>query len=64
MLAIGPLEGPDVQLVDNVIVEWRWPEAVVVPRVARGGSVCLNRFSGLISGASAGFRPPRSAAAW
>jgi putative transposase len=29
----------------------------------RGGSVCLNRFSGLISGASAGFRPPRSAAA-
>ena len=29
----------------------------------RAGSVCLNRFSGLIGGASAGFRPPRSAAA-
>ena len=29
----------------------------------RAGSVCLNRLSGLIGGASAGFRPPRSAAA-
>src|SRR3954464_16011700 len=30
----------------------------------RAGSVCRNRFSGLIGGGSAGFRPPRSAAAW
>jgi transposase len=30
----------------------------------RGGSVCLNRLCGLIGGTSAGFRPPRSAAAW
>ena len=29
----------------------------------RAGSVCLNRLSGLIGGASAGLRPPRSAAA-
>ena len=29
----------------------------------RAGSVCLDRFSGLIGGVSAGFRPPRSAAA-
>jgi hypothetical protein len=29
----------------------------------RAGSVCVNRLSGLIGGASAGFRPPRSAAA-
>ena len=29
----------------------------------RAGSVCLNRNLGLISGTSAGFRPPRSAAA-
>jgi putative DNA-invertase from lambdoid prophage Rac len=28
----------------------------------RAGSVCLDRFSGLIGGVSAGFRPPRSAA--
>jgi type IV secretion system protein TrbB len=27
------------------------------------GSVCLNRFSGLLSGMPAGFRPPRCAAA-
>jgi hypothetical protein len=33
-------------------------------REARAGSVCRNRFSGLIGGGSAGFRPPRSAAAW
>src|SRR4051812_40835410 len=32
--------------------------------VERAGSVCRNRFSGLIGGGSAGFRPPRSAAAW
>jgi hypothetical protein len=31
--------------------------------LARAGSVCLDRFSGLIGGVSAGFRPPRSAAA-
>jgi CBS domain-containing protein len=30
---------------------------------SRAGSVCLNRLSGLIGGASAGLRPPRSAAA-
>jgi len=29
----------------------------------RGGSVCLNRFSGSISGMPAGFMPPQSAAA-
>jgi hypothetical protein len=29
----------------------------------RAGSGCLDRFSGLIGGVSAGFRPPRSAAA-
>jgi hypothetical protein len=29
----------------------------------RAGSVCLNRFSGLLGGAPAGFRLPRSAAA-
>jgi hypothetical protein len=29
----------------------------------RAGSVCLNSFPGFISGASAGFRPPREAAA-
>ena len=29
----------------------------------RAGSVCLDRFSGLLGGVSAGFRPPRSAAA-
>src|SRR5664280_330054 len=32
-------------------------------RSLRAGSVCLNSFSGLISGTSAGFRPPRSAVA-
>ena len=31
--------------------------------VRRAGSVCLDRFSGLIGGVSAGFRRPRSAAA-
>ena len=52
-----------------------WPEqlAAHAPRsvmLFRGwmlkdtaGSVCLNRFSGLISGMPAGFRPPRSATA-
>ena len=30
--------------------------------LGRAGSVCLDRFSGLIGGVSAGFRPPRSAA--
>ena len=29
----------------------------------RGGSVCLNSFPGFLSGASAGVRPPRVAAA-
>ena len=32
------------------------------PDGLRAGSVCLDRFSGLIGGVSAGFRPPRSAA--
>jgi hypothetical protein len=32
------------------------------PDDPRAGSVCLDRFSGLIGGVSAGFRPPRSAA--
>jgi len=32
-------------------------------REQRAGSVCLNSFPGSISGASAGFRPPRDAAA-
>jgi putative transposase len=31
--------------------------------IARAGSVCPNSFSGSIGGASAGFKPPRSAAA-
>ena len=31
--------------------------------VVRGGSVCLNSFPGFLSGASAGVRPPREAAA-
>jgi hypothetical protein len=31
--------------------------------VLSAGSVCLNRFSGLLSGMPAGFRPPRCAAA-
>ena len=41
----------------------RW-ELVFQPKYAayRAGSVCLDRFSGLIGGVSAGFRPPRSAA--
>jgi hypothetical protein len=30
---------------------------------SRGGSVCLNSFPGFLSGASAGVRPPRVAAA-
>ena len=34
-----------------------------ISRALRAGSVCLDRFSGLIGGVSAGFRPPRSAAA-
>jgi hypothetical protein len=38
-------------------------EAGIDPDALRAGSVCLNRLSGLIGGASAGFRPPRSAAA-
>jgi hypothetical protein len=33
------------------------------PDVCRAGSVCLNRFSGLIGGAPAGFRLPQSATA-
>src|SRR3954449_4188896 len=37
--------------------------AGVTSSAMRAGSVCLNRLSGLIGGASAGFRPPRSAAA-
>ncbi len=32
-------------------------------RYVRGGSVCLNSFLGLISGAPAGVKPPRHAAA-
>jgi urea transport system permease protein len=42
-----------------------WSLIVAVPMAfLRGGSICLNRLCGLIDGASAGFRPPRSAAAW
>jgi signal transduction histidine kinase len=37
--------------------------AADVVKDIRAGSVCLDRFSGLIGGVSAGFRPPRSAAA-
>ena len=32
-------------------------------KAKRGGSVCLNSFPGFLSGASAGVRPPREAAA-
>jgi hypothetical protein len=38
-------------------------DALMDKEGGRAGSVCLDRFSGLIGGVSAGFRPPRSAAA-
>ena len=46
------------------VIQEAWIGGVSTRRVdERAGSVCLNRLSGLIGGASAGFRPPRSAAA-
>jgi hypothetical protein len=40
-----------------------WSTIGLVTHKGRAGSVCLNSFSGLVGGGSAGFRPPRSAAA-
>jgi hypothetical protein len=61
---IKPAMNPQPYVVDlppghdgSNIVQWQWITVV------RAGSVCLDRFSGLIGGVSAGFRPPRSAAA-
>ena len=39
------------------------PRGLMSPALLRAGSICLNSFSDLISGAPAGFRPPRSAVA-
>jgi hypothetical protein len=41
----------------------RRAELITEIRRIRAGSGCLNRFSASISGASAGIRPPRGAAA-
>jgi hypothetical protein len=46
-----------------VIFALGWPHMNGDQKVKRGSSVCLNSFSGFLSGASAGVRPPLLAAA-
>ena len=65
-----PLPLPKIRLLQSAL-RWRpgapacrsrrVPQAGVADN--RGGSVCLNSFAGFLSGASAGVRPPRVAAA-
>ena len=61
------LRDPKIWTDAFAVVVTAWP--IVVPLVGfaswvtRGGSVCLNSFSDLISGAPAGVKPPRHAAA-
>jgi putative ABC transport system substrate-binding protein len=67
LLSYGPnfseLFDPVGPYVNRILKGAKVNELPVQVPTRRAGSVCLNRNPGLISGASAGFRLPRSAAA-